>query len=97
MPTVKTAAAWLREEDWPRWQTIDTEVWTYAEWLAKANEAIVLLEQRGVLIEKVVVEPDAFFAWCKRKRVSIEPKRRAEFAAAELRRRTLRRQRLFRP
>jgi len=83
---MKVAVAWLRKEDWPRWQEIDPELLPYDRWLSKINQAIAAAERTGVVAEKVVVEPDAFVQWCDAHGKAISS--RAEYAAEELFRRT---------
>ena len=59
------AVAWLREEDWPRWLTVDRSFHpSYDRWLKKTEAAVKEVEARGALVEKVTVNPDEFVEWC---------------------------------
>jgi hypothetical protein len=77
----KMAFAWLREEDWPTWQTIDTELQPFDQWLAKSEINFAELKSKGLNVERVAVDPKTFSDWCKS--VGKVPGRnsRAEFAA----------------
>lgn len=86
--TVKVAVAWLRKEDWPRWQAIDPELPAYERWLSKINRLISDAERKGVTAEKIVVDPDAFAAWCNAEGKPIHRDTRAAYAAAQLMKRT---------
>ena len=60
------ATTWYRKKDWPRWLKLDPEFQPdYDHWLKRMEGQIAALEKQGVLIEKVVVDPDKFLAWCK--------------------------------
>jgi hypothetical protein len=81
MPKALIALAWLRREDWPRWQAIDADLPAYEQWLAKMDIAISEIEKRGNVAEKVIVNPDDFVAWCRANGRQIERNARAQFAA----------------
>lgn len=81
MPKVYVAIAWLRKEDWPRWQAIDPDLPSYDRWLGKIEVAIREIEKRGQVAEKVIVNADDFVAWCQANKREIERNARAQFAA----------------
>jgi hypothetical protein len=81
------AVAWLRKEDWPRWQAIDSELAPYDRWLAKISQAITQIEREGGVAEKITVEPDAFLEWCRANGLPVHSNTRAQYAAAQLMRR----------
>lgn len=81
MAKVYTALAWLRKEDWSRWQAIDSNLPTYDKWLSKMGIVSKEIEKRGHIAEKVIVNPDDFVAWCQVNGREIERNARAQFAA----------------
>jgi hypothetical protein len=85
--TVIVVVAWLKGEDWPRWQSLDAQLPAYDRWLKKINAGIEQAEHRGARTEKVVVDPDLFLAWSKAHGKPIDRTARAQYAAAELLRR----------
>jgi hypothetical protein len=87
MPKISVAVAWLRKEDWPRWQAIDSQLPSYDNWLRKIEALIKEAEKRGQLPEKVIVEPDVFLNWCKATGCEVNRNTRAQFAASLLMRR----------
>lgn len=87
MPKVSVAVAWLRQEDWPRWQAIDSQLPTYENWLRKIEILIKEVEKRGQLPEKVIIDPNAFLDWCRSTGAEVNRNTRAQFAAALLMRR----------
>ena len=84
MTAVTVAIAWLRAEDWPRWQSIDSKLLPFDRWLKKISTAIDQIELSGSRTEKVVVDPDVFAAWCRNNGKAIDSNSRALYAAAEL-------------
>lgn len=86
--TVKIAVAWLRKEDWPRWQAIDPELPPYDRWLARITHGMAEAERKGIAAEKITVDPDTFAAWCKAEGKPVHRDTRAAYAAAQLMRRT---------
>lgn len=83
----KVAAAWLRKEDWPRWQSIDDQLPAYERWRAKIEAGIAASEGRGLVVEKVEVHIDQFLAWCRARRRTVDRDARAAYAAEVLARR----------
>lgn len=78
------AVAWLREEDWPRWQAVDPGLPAHTRWLEKINAAIRQSEDAGFDAVKIVIQPDAFIQWCKAAGKPGDRNSRAEFAARQL-------------
>lgn len=81
MPKTYVAVAWLRKEDRPRWQAIDSQLPTYDQWLSKIETAIKEVEKRGHVTEKVIVNPDDFVAWCAANGREVERNARSQFAS----------------
>jgi hypothetical protein len=61
----RVAIAWLREIDWPLWQTLDPGLPPYSRWVEEITEAMADVALKGVTPEKVVVDPQAFLDWCR--------------------------------
>ena len=59
----KLAIAWLKKEDWPRWQKIDPDLPPYSQWLDKMEGTMKMLASRGQAFEKIAIDPGAFVAW----------------------------------
>ena len=77
------AVAWFRKSDWPRWLEIDSDFQRdYDHWEANAESQLGALEDQGISVTKVVLDPDSFLAWCREN--DCEPFRdsRARYAAA---------------
>ncbi len=81
MAKVYVAVAWLRKEDWSRWQAIDSQLPTYEQWLSKIETAIKEVEKRGQVAEKIIINPDDFMAWCAANGREVERNARAQFAS----------------
>ena len=59
------AVTWFRKKDWPRWLSMDPNFQPdYDYWLKRMKGHIAAFKKQGVPIEKVVLDPDAFVAWC---------------------------------
>lgn len=83
----RIAVAWLLEEDWPRWRAIDPELPGYDRWLEKIDQAIGEAESRGMVAERITVDPDAFAKWCRDIGEPLNRNTRSRYAAEQLRRR----------
>ena len=46
--TIRVGVPWLSEQDWSMWAEIDPGILPYHVWRAKADDAIVELESRGI-------------------------------------------------
>src|SRR5665213_122828 len=63
MAQPKVAIAWLKKEDWARWQKIDPDLPPYAQWLVKIESVMKMLRHRGQEFEKIALDPGAFISW----------------------------------
>ena len=82
------AVAWFRQEDWPRWLEIDPNFEPdYLRWLVKAEAQFRALQGQDYVLEKCIIEPDAFLRWTAARGGEIDAKARATFAAFEMERR----------
>jgi hypothetical protein len=59
---------------------------TFDEWLQGARDEVARLEREGLAVEKVVVRPDEFAAWCKIGRFEEGFYTMAQFAAEKFHR-----------
>lgn len=81
------AVAWFLREDYQRIREIsdDKMVPTFAEWEAKMTKVLANRQAPGIILEKVIVDPDELLAFAKRFHGGkIATKVRAQFAAAAL-------------
>ncbi len=80
---VAMAVAWFREEDWQRWRAVDPNFQPdYERWRRRIEAAIKdLVEGRGVLVEKVTIDPDEFVEWCRVNGCKVDSKGRVAYAA----------------
>jgi hypothetical protein len=81
MTKVKVAVAWLRKEDWKRWQEIDDQLPPYERWFAKIEGLINQAETAGQMPTKIDVDPESFLAWCKATGKPVHRDTRAQYAA----------------
>ncbi len=68
--TVKvTGLAWFKREHYARLKKLFTDGRkfpdTYDKWLKLATRSFDQKKADGIFIEKVFIEPDAFFNWCQ--------------------------------
>ena len=87
--TEAAAIAWYRPEAWLRVKQLaaDPERMeaSYAAWALVAAAACAELEQRGIRVLQVEVEPDDLVRWCQRRQVPLDELARARFAAERAR------------
>jgi hypothetical protein len=74
---IKTGMAWYNEKDYPKLRLLFTDgaeatkfPGFYDEWLANAEEAEQREGARGLEVIRAVIEPAAFAAWCKLRKIS---------------------------
>jgi hypothetical protein len=81
---------WYTEEGWARVKATATDAErfevTYEEWRAMAEESLLDLSRTGLSPVKVTIDPDEFFAWCKRYGRKNNASARAAYVSAWLRR-----------
>jgi hypothetical protein len=82
--TIRVGVPWLSEQDWPKWTEIDPEMLPYGVWRAKADDAIVELQSRGIAPVKIDVGPHAFADWCRIGGKPSDRHSRCEYAAVRL-------------
>jgi hypothetical protein len=79
------ALAWLREEDWPTWLSIDQDFQPdYQHWLRRMEAKFKELQDAGHPVEKVVIEPAECVAWCRAQGRKVDSQGRAGFAAYKI-------------
>ena len=81
----KVGVARYSKVHWARWLEIvdDRDNWEdrFEEWEAKANEMAARLQQAGLQIIWVDIEPESFSAWCESRGLSNDGEARSRFAA----------------
>lgn len=83
MPKKVVAVAWLSKEDWPAWQSIDSELPPYDVWLSKLTTVMTTVSAQGVASQKVAIEPETHRVWCDGRGLTVGRQSRARFAAEE--------------
>jgi hypothetical protein len=80
--------AWFRPEDYQRIREIshDEMIPTFDQWEAKMTKFLADQQTPGVILEKVIVDPDELIAFAKRFNSGgkIDSKVRGAFAAAQV-------------
>lgn len=76
--------AWYRREDYGRIRAMmvdrDRLAATYEGWLLSAEQVAREVERSGVTVERVLIVPDAFGAWCAAEGLACDGAARARFA-----------------
>ena len=79
-------ATWYRREDYELIVTImddgDEFPRTFEEWEQTALHQMVSMRNRGADIKQVIIDPDKFVLFCKKKGLSKDGTARAEYAAS---------------
>jgi hypothetical protein len=76
--------AWFRREDYPRIREIsdDEMIASFEEWEARTTQFLASREEPGVILEKVIIDPEELLAFARQFHDGqINTKVRAEFAA----------------
>ena len=80
------ALAWFREDDFPRWRSIDRNFEPdYQHWLRRMDATFTRLKATGAPVVKVVLDPDEFLAWSNATGAGIGTKARSAFVAIKAR------------
>jgi hypothetical protein len=87
---IVTGVCWYTEGQWARLKETATDPErfeaTYEEWSAMAEGELLHLSKAGIIPAKVLIDPDAFSAWCKEKSIPNDASARAEYVSIQLRR-----------
>jgi hypothetical protein len=79
------AVAWMHKEDWPRWLAIDPDFQPdYSHWLKRMEATVKQFEDKGTLVEKVIIDPDEFVEWCRVNGCKVSSQARATYASLTL-------------
>ena len=74
-PPRRIGLPWYSREDYPRIRAMMTDrhnlASTYEAWLASAENNEIVGQQAGLRIERIMIEPGAFAAWCEER--GLEP------------------------
>ena len=86
---IKMGIAWYKPEQWERLREISIDrkdiEFTYTEWLANAQRALQQILFSGQPAQKVEVDVEELFSWCKSIGLEVNGKSRSAFAAEKLR------------
>jgi len=83
--------AWYRRDEWDRLREVSSDAdaleETWEEWRAVAEEKLRELRERGLRVEKVVVDVELLAKWCEEAGRTVDGAARSEYAAELLRQR----------
>jgi hypothetical protein len=83
-PAEIIAMTWYRREDWERLLTVfadaDRLPASYEQWLARAEAKCLEYESDGAAVEKVIIDPETFPVWCRKRELKADAEARARFA-----------------
>jgi hypothetical protein len=81
-----TIIAWYRRQDYPRILSVMEDAVTAAgfppthdQWLAIAEHEVRDSEARGRKVSRVIIDPDQFIEYCRKKHLKFDDEARAEF------------------
>jgi len=81
-PTRRIGLPWYRREDYPRIRDMMDDrhnlAPTYDAWLAAAENNESVGRSAGLIVTRIMIEPDAFAGWCAEK--GVEPDSAARMA-----------------
>jgi hypothetical protein len=81
--------AWFRAEDWDelRRASVDSQHMEerYEDWERMAASKLEELRQRGVRVEKILVDLQELLQWCQAHNVHLDAAARSRFAAEKVR------------
>jgi hypothetical protein len=86
MPTIGAVGIpWFGLEDWKAFKLMCSDADqlhdNHKDWLRDAKRMEKLLQKEGLIVERVLIDPNAFSAWCALRGMSLDGKARAAFAA----------------
>ena len=80
----RSVGAWFRREDYPAIKALSPTEYnlpdTFDEWNEIATSQVAEMESNGMLVEKVIINPQEFALWCKTRNVKPDGPSRARFA-----------------
>lgn len=86
---IVTGVCWYTESQWARLKETasDPERFeaTFGEWNAMAEQALRQMRNSAILPIKVFIEPDEFFAWCKKTSNKNDASARAQYVSVQMR------------
>jgi len=85
VPPRRIGLPWYSREDYPRIRAMMTDrhnlASTYEAWLASAENNEIVGRQAGLRIERIMIEPNPFAAWCEEQGLEPDSKARMTYAA----------------
>lgn len=84
------AFAWYRSGDYDRIRAFADDGGgmdpTFGQWQEQAKRKLAEIRARGMIVRKIVVDPDEFAAWLRERNVKADNQSRAQFVAEIARR-----------
>jgi hypothetical protein len=88
MPAVRSPVSWYRREDYERIRRMMNDAnnfpETFDEWLYLAEKQFAQAVARGFVLEKVIIDPDRFDAFCRMAKIKPNMQARVQYAATTL-------------
>lgn len=88
MPVIRSPVSWYRREDYERIRRMmsdpDNFPETFDEWLHLAEQQFAQFSAQGFVLEKVIVDPDRFNAFCRAAKIKPNAQARVQYSATTL-------------
>lgn len=83
MPDFIDSIAWFTRENFAAHKALDPHGLqpTFDDWLRDAERGVKQLKLRGIVPERVVIDPNDFAAWCKSQSMKVDGRARGAFAS----------------
>jgi hypothetical protein len=83
-PTEIIAMTWYRRDDWEQLRAIFADAHLlpadHDQWLQRAESQRRMYEEKGVVVEKVHIDPQTFPEWCRKRALKIDAEARTRYA-----------------
>jgi len=78
--------AWFREDDFPRWRSIDPNFQPdHQHWLQRMEEVFTRYQAASLPVIRVIIEPNQFLEWSRANDAGVGTEARAAFVACKAR------------
>jgi hypothetical protein len=86
MPTIGAVGIpWFRSEDWKALKLMFSDADQlhdhHKDWLRDAKKIEKRLQKQGFIVERALIDPNTFPAWCALRGMSLDAKARSAFAS----------------
>ena len=85
---IHVASAWFRREDYERFRALAPDgaglPAMFDEWEKEALRQLAQFSKQGIVVEKIVIDPDQFVAWCRTAKIEPNQKARTQYAVFRL-------------